>query len=306
VEIGVSLPNLGPIADKAMVERLAREGEELGFASLWVSDHIVLPTRMAPRYPYRAGGIPPFAPDHPLLEPLATLAYVAGLTRRALLGTSVLIIPYRNPVFTAKALATIDVLSGGRLILGAGIGWMEEEFAALGADYPHRGEVTDEYLALMRALWKGGETTFEGRHYRVEGIWSVPRPVRGSIPVWIGGNSPPALRRAARLGDGWHGIRLTPQEVRQARAALGDLLRRHGRSLNGFTLSMRTALEVTDRPLPPTRTPCTGTPEQVAEDVRAYREAGVDHLVLGARGGTLEEVVQNIRRFARDVSPLVR
>ncbi|GBD10412.1 F420-dependent glucose-6-phosphate dehydrogenase 1 [bacterium HR23] len=274
MEFGIVIPNLGPLAGKALVERMAQEVEDLGYSSLWVSDHVVLPSRSAPRYPYRAGGAFPIAPDQPVLEPLATLAYAAGLTRRVRLGVSVLIIPYRNPVLTAKLLATIDVFSEGRVILGAGIGWMEEEFVALGADYRRRAGVTDEYLTLMRALWKGQETTFQGRFYTVKGIWSVPRPAQGSIPIWIGGTSASALRRAARLGDGWHGIRLTPQEVAQTRASLLDALHQEGRTPQGFTLSLRGTLEVTDHPLPPSRSPCTGTPEQIAQDVLAYREAG--------------------------------
>ncbi|MFN3973701.1 MAG: LLM class F420-dependent oxidoreductase [Dehalococcoidia bacterium] len=306
MEFGVVIPNLGPLAGKALVEQVALEAEGLGFSSLWVSDHIVLPTRSAPRYPYRAGGTFPIAPDQPVLEPLATLAYAAALTRRMRLGISVLIIPYRNPVHTAKLLATIDALSGGRLILGAGIGWMEEEFTALGADYTHRARVTEEYLTLMRALWKGQETNFNGRFYRVEGIWCVPRPVHGSIPVWIGGTSTAALRRAARTGEGWHGIRMSPQEVAQAKATLTEELKRLGRDLASFAISLRGTLEVTPQPLPPSRSPCTGTPEQIAEDVSAYRRAGVDHLVLGPRGNTLQEVLGHLRRFARDVLPLVR
>lgn len=305
MEFGIVIPNLGPLAGKALVEQASKEVEDLGYASLWVSDHIVLPTRSAPRYPYRAGGAFPIAPDQPVLEPLATLAYAAALTRRIRLGISVLIIPYRNPVLTAKLLATIDHFSEGRVILGAGIGWMEEEFAALGADYTHRAGVTEEYLALMRALWKGQETTFRGRFYQVREIWSVPPPAHGTIPIWIGGTSPPALRRAARIGDGWHGIRLAPQEVAQARTALHEALRQEGRNPNAFPISLRGTLEVTDRPLPDTRSPCTGTPEQIVADVRAYQQAGVDHLVLGPRGNTLEEALGHIRRFARDVLPHV-
>ncbi|MDW8120130.1 MAG: LLM class F420-dependent oxidoreductase [Chloroflexota bacterium] len=303
MEFGIAIPNMGPVASTALVEEAVSEAEQLGYASLWVSDHIVLPSRSASRYPYRAGGVFPLAPHEPMLEPLATLAYTAALTRRIRLGISVLIIPYRNPVLTAKMLATIDVLSGGRVILGAGIGWLEEEFIALGADYRHRGAVTEEYLMLMRALWQGRETTFHGRFYRVEGIWSVPRPAQGTIPVWIGGTSPAALRRAARWGDGWHGIRLSPPEVAQARQALATALQEQGRSLTGFTISLRCTLQVTESPLPTTRTPCTGTPEQIAADVRAYQEAGVEHLVLGPRGTTREDIRENIRRFARQVLP---
>lgn len=306
MEFGVVIPNLGPLAGKALVEQAAQEVEGLGFSSLWVSDHIVLPTRSAPRYPYRAGGAFPIAPDQPVLEPLATLAYAAALTRRVRLGISVLIIPYRNPVLTAKLLATIDALSGGRVILGAGIGWMEEEFVALGADFAHRAGVTEEYLALMRALWQGQETNFNGRFYQVQGIWCVPRPAQGSIPIWIGGTSPAALRRAARIGDGWHGIRLSPQEVAQAKAILLEELQRMGRNPARFPISLRGTLEVTDSPLPPSRSPCTGTPEQIAEDVQAYQRAGVDHLVLGPRGNTLAEALGHIRRFAQEMLPRVR
>jgi probable F420-dependent oxidoreductase len=204
-------PNAGPIA----VRTLAQRAEALGFDAAWLADHIVIPRKVASAYPYDAKGTSPFDPELPFYEPLSVLSFLAGCTERIRLGMHVLIIPYRPAVYTAKILATLDALSQGRLILGAGTGWMAEEFEALGLDtYAKRGAVTNEYLRLFKELWTKDAPEFRGDFVQVSGIGFQPKPVqRPHPPIWIGGHSGPALRRVALLGDGWMPIGLRPMTL---------------------------------------------------------------------------------------------
>ncbi|MBI4234103.1 MAG: LLM class F420-dependent oxidoreductase [Chloroflexi bacterium] len=302
MHFGVIAPNMGAIASPESLTRIAQETEALGFDVFWVSDHLILPRELRSRYPYSSSGAFPLGPEDNILEPLTVLAYIAAQTQRVRLGVSALIIPYRNPVFTARILTTLDMLSHGRVILGAGVGWMREEFQALQANYEARGALTDEYLQVMRALWTQESPSFQGRYYKMEGIAFHPKPVqKPSIPIWIGGNTPPALRRAARLGDGWHTVRQTPEEVARSREALARYCHEHGRDAQDIEVSLRASLEITDTPPEGQRTPFTGTPEQVLEDTRRYQQVGVSHIAFAPRGRTLDQVLGHVRRFAREV-----
>jgi len=204
VEFGCHLPVFGPAATRAGLLTFAREMERLGYESLWASDHIVIPHTIRSRYPYSDTGQFPLAPDATFLEPLTALAMVAGVTERAKLGTTVLVLPHRHPVLAAKALATLDHLSGGRVILGAGVGWMREEIELLGAPFAERGAWSDEAIRIMRACWRDERTRFHGRFFNFDDIGCFPKPVRGDIPIWMGGHAKPALRRIVALADGWH------------------------------------------------------------------------------------------------------
>jgi probable F420-dependent oxidoreductase len=205
----------GPTASPEALRKLTQQAEAVGFDAVWFADHIVIPRQVQSLYPYAADGASPFDPDQPFYEPLSVLNFLAGCTQRIRLGTHVLIIPYRHPVFTAKILATLDVLSGGRLMLGIGVGWMEEEFQALGVStYAERGAVTNEYLRLFKELWTKDRPHFQGKYCQVWDIGFYPKPVqKPHPPIWIGGHSTPALRRAATLGDGWMPIGLRPQPL---------------------------------------------------------------------------------------------
>lgn len=253
MEFGFSLPGRGPLADPDVVLKLATRADALRYSSLFVTDHIVLPASTAGSvYPYSPSGQFPGGGRQDYLEPLTLLAWLARATRRVRLGTSVLVIPYRHPLATAKMLATLDVLSGGRMILGAGVGWLREEFAALGAPpFEERGAVTDEYLALIRAAWTTDPVSFTGKYCRVQEVHVLPKPRQpGGIPIWIGGHSDAALRRAARLGDGWHPIglrppaQLHPEEYAACVRKLHAWAREAGRDPATITLTFRAPMEV--------------------------------------------------------------
>jgi probable F420-dependent oxidoreductase len=209
MRFGVALPQFGPAARAADVrERIgavAAAADRLGFVVVWTAEHLIFPAAIRTPYPY--GGRAPFDVTDPILDAAATLAYVAALTTRVRLGTAVIVLPYHHPIALAKALATIDVLSNGRLLLGVAGGWLREEFDLLGVPFAERGARTDEYLELITRLWTEERVTFRGRFFALDEAVAFPKPVqRPHPPIWIGGDSPAALRRVARCGDGWMAV----------------------------------------------------------------------------------------------------
>ena len=203
LRLGAKVPNSGPVPFRIGTARMAATLEQAGFESIWTSDHVVFPHEVRSRYPFAADGRITWPVDTDYMEPVVALSAMSSTTSSAELGTSVLILPMRNPIYFAKQAACIDVLSGGRLVLGVGVGWLREEFEALGADFDARGVVLDEWLAIARRCWTGTVEPFEGRHYRLaEAIYTRPTPTRRP-PVLIGGMSRNALERAGRIADGW-------------------------------------------------------------------------------------------------------
>src|SRR6202045_3157678 len=201
MQIGMHLPHAGSQATPALIKRHARHAEDKGFSDVWVSEHIIVPRAQFPRSPL-------------FYDPVLTLTWVAAVTERVRLGTSVLVLPMRHPLPLAKELATLQNLSEGRLILGAGAGWMAAEVAALGAPFREGGRRMDEGIAMMRAVWSQDPVSFPARHIPavVEDMRMLPQPVK-PIPIWIGGSSESALTRAVKLAEGWHGSRLSPEEA---------------------------------------------------------------------------------------------
>ena len=304
MQFGVVLPNMGSIVRPDDLSRLAQRVEDLAYDSLWVSDHVVLPLNIESRYPYSSRGIFPFQAQEDILEPVTAITFLAGATQHIRLGISVLILPYRHPVLNTKMLTTLDVLSGGRTILGVGVGWMSEEFEALDADYEHRGRITDEHIKIFKVLCTQQEPTFEGEYYRVKGIGFSPKPPqKPHPPIWVGGNTGPAMRRAASLGDGWHAVNMRPAQFAEGRDEVFRLRSEYGLETDRFQVSLRTSLQVTAEPLGEGRTPLTGTCRQIEEDIRRYEEAGAEYLVLGPRGANIDEVLSTIERFAEGVMP---
>ena len=211
--------SIGTDPDSAL--ELSRRAEALGFESVWGGEHVLVPKRISSPYPYTEDGEMPGEPETAIPDPLIWLAYVAAAAPTVQLGTCILILPQRNPLILAKELATLDHLSGGRVQLGIGVGWMEEEFNSLGIPWARRGARSDEYVAAMRALWAGPEAEFHGEFVDFEPATCSPRPPRGSIPILVGGDTPAALRRAARLADGYFPGTTDPE-------ALGELIRKLG------------------------------------------------------------------------------
>jgi probable F420-dependent oxidoreductase len=288
LRVGVTLPNYGPLASAPTLVSLARRAEALGFDSVWVADHLVVPCEVASIYPFDPRAEPAPARLDGLVdfyEPLVTLSYLAAATSRVRLGVSVYVVPYRNPVVTAKLIATLDALSGGRVIFGAGVGWLREEFTAVGADARRRGRVTDEYLEVCRRLWRDEIASFTGAHYRLPPVRCGPKPAqRPWPPIWIGGNSDAALQRAVALGDGLHLIDVAPEAIRRRAAELARRLTAAGRSRTGFVLSLRQPVLVSADPRAADR-PLCGSVEKVRRDRAAYADAGIDYLVVSPRRG---------------------
>jgi len=238
MNLGVAVGNLGfsagrliePEAHAALVYRLGDEAERLGFHSVWVGDHLALPRTPSTPYPY-GGGAVMLDPDTSMLDPFAVLAALAGRTERVRLGLGVLVAPYRHPLVSAKLIASIDALSGGRMIVGIGSGWMPEEFAAVGADFEARGPQTDACLRYFTQAFTDGE---------VDGMTVLPKPVqRPRPPIWVGGNAPAAMRRAVTFADGWDAPYADPETLRHGIEALRDLCRQVGRDPSSLGLSVR-------------------------------------------------------------------
>tara|TARA_Y100001947_G_scaffold88169_1_gene74963 strand:+ start:1171 stop:2079 length:909 start_codon:yes stop_codon:yes gene_type:complete len=300
------------MAGPEQLRSVAQRAEDLGYDHVWVSDHIILPKKVDSFYPYAADGVATFRPDEPYYEPLAALNFIAGCTQRVRLGTHVLIIPYRNPVLTAKILSTLDVLSGGRVILGAGVGWMEEEFQAMGLDtYKERGAVTDEYLQLYKELWTKESPSFNGKYYQISDSGFEPKPAqKPHPPVWIGGHTGPAIRRAAKYGDGWMpiGLRppaiLDPEELGGKIARLRKLTVEAGRPEDAVSLTFSTGV-VFDDSAGSSREMMHGGPEQIAADLRQYQDLGVSNFIITFQGATVPELQENMERFSREVMTLI-
>lgn len=298
------------------IDQVSAVADEIGFDTIWVADHVVFPDASAAAHPlrYRANsgrGDDGRTDRHnvrsqdPIFEAITTMSYLAGRTRRCRIGVGVLVIPYRNPLLTAKMLATLDVLSGGRIILAAGVGWLKEAFDALGADYVNRGAVTDEYLDLMRTVWRADDPRFEGRFAQVPpGLRVYPKPAQPSIPIWIGGVSGRALRRAATRGDGWLGVYQSIDATRELHAKLRGLLDQAGRPADEFVFAHRVRFQITDAD--GGDQPCIGNPRRIADGIRRYHESGVDHLVLAPPPGpTTAYLLEQLDRFEHSVRPLI-
>ncbi|MEM2024274.1 MAG: TIGR03619 family F420-dependent LLM class oxidoreductase [Candidatus Caldarchaeum sp.] len=286
---GVCLPNFGKHVSAETVARVAEEAEEMGYDSVWATDHLILPP--SHRYPY--GNI---------LEALTTMAYVSSVTEQVKIGSSVIILPMREPVQVAKALASIDFLSGGRVIAGFGAGWSAEEFQNIGMNFNNRGRRFDEALKLVRTLWRGGEVSFKGRYYSVESGVFEPRPVQpGGPPVWVGGNSEKAFNRAVALADGWHFTGI-PLET------LAQRLHRF-QPKNGFTISGRLTIDFTGKSprltksrLGEDRVILSGNFDYVSDVLEDYLEQGVTYFALYFGDKPADQYVKDMEAFLREVA----
>lgn len=315
--IGFDAPTRGPLAIAPTMVRLVTEGEAMGFGYCTFSDHIVIPKDIHAIYPYSDTGEFPAGGRGDWHEQLTAIAFLAAKTSKLRLVTSVMVVPHRAAVHTAKILSTIDILSGGRLTVGCGAGWLKEEFEAIGAPaFAERGAVTDEYLKAFRELWTKPEPRFEGKYVRFANINFEPKPVqKPHPPLWIGGESEPALRRAARLGDGWYPIGVNPQFPLDTLARykarldrLRGLITDAGRKASDVKLGYRVPRFGKTAPAKTAegdRRLFSGEPKALAEDLRALRELGVDSVDFSFASATVDETLGNMKRFRDEVLSLV-
>ena len=310
---GIYLPTRGPLAEPDAIEEIARGAESMGYATIVVGDHIVFPVQVESEYPYTVDGGFPGRGD--ALEQLSLLAFVAGVTARARLVTSVMILPHRNPLVTAKVLATIDVLSKGRLTVGVGVGWMREEFQALGAaDFEERGRVSDEYLEILKKCWTRDPVAHHGRFYSFDALHCIPHPVQQPHPpIWIGGHSNRSLRRVARHGNGWHPVGATsasplpPSDFRSLLERLKRLTDAEGRDFDSLTIALKAPSYDPGR-IPPghDRLRFTGEPAQIADDLRTYEALGVHEVSFDFRSPPVSQTLDRMQHFMDEVAPLLR
>ncbi|MBI4240350.1 MAG: TIGR03619 family F420-dependent LLM class oxidoreductase [Candidatus Rokubacteria bacterium] len=302
MKFGINLPHFATFPSKDAILRVARRAEELGYDSIWVTDHIGVPEPYVPRF----GAV--------FYEPLSILAYVAAHTSRIRLGTSVLILPYRNPLFVAKAIATIDQLSDGRVIFGVGTGWCQEEFEALSVPFRERGARATESLRIMKTIWTSDRPAFDGKYHRFSKVSFLPRPRQAPHPpIWVGGKSEGAMRRAAELGDGWHPNFSTPDELAVAIPTFQKFAREYGRDPSALTICLRGHVQIHDRREAWTeKYPMTASVDYIVKSLQRYREVGVSYMNLDLFYGlpelgreTLDSVLRTMERFQAEIAPQV-
>ena len=313
MQFGLSIPHRGPLANPQAIRAIADNAEALGYGVLTISDHIVVPRRIDSKYPYSPDGGWSGGADGMCFEQLSLLNYVAGITSRARLLTSITVIPHREPIFTAKALATADQLSGGRVELGIGTGWMREEFELLQTPpFMERGAVTDEYVRAFKTLWTEENPSFDGAYTRFKDIFFQPKPVQpGGPKIWVGGESGRALRRLATLGDVWYPIAggnpkapldtlgaydAALAKLRQAAEKAGRDPATIGLAYNAMGHNERESESAEGG-----RMLMTGSATARADDAAALAERGVSTIVVNVAAGTLERALEKQETFARDV-----
>ena len=298
MKLGICLPHYGRAIDTGRLLEVVDHVEEAGLDSIWVTDHVIVPRDTALIY------------RDDMLDPLAVLPWLAGVTRRVLLGTSVVVLPYRSPVPVAKLLASVDVLSGGRLVFGAAVGWLEGEFDALGVPFKERGSRTDEALELIRALWTQETPEVTTARHALHGVKASPMPLqRPRPPILVGGSTEAAFRRVARLGDGWHASSCSPQAFRAGAGSVASLWKEAGREgAPLLTLRVPILLEgvhraAVDPALLGARHRLAGGVQAVLKDLRAYQAAGCSHVALEVSYGTYPSILDTIDVVAEEIAP---
>src|SRR5581483_3961620 len=296
MQFGVWIPTCRHLAAPEVIHRAVTRAEQLGYDSVWASDHVIVPDVALERI------------GAAIYDPLITLAVAAGATRKVLLGTTVLIVPYRNPVVTAKMISTLDALSNGRVVLGIGAGWLAEESAALNVPFEARGPMTDEYLAAMRELWTSEAPKFAGQYTQFSDLRFEPKPVqKPHPPIWVGGHARASLRRAAQIGDAWHPINRPVDALRAGKAEIGRLCEARGREVPP-AVTLRNDVRVLragEAAPPPLHggVVVAGEPAALAGRVRELQAAGVEHLVLEFLSPDPDDLDRQMEWFAEAVRP---
>jgi probable F420-dependent oxidoreductase len=306
---GLDVGIYGAQANPSTVLKLAQLAETAGFESIWLADHVAFPVSFKSEYPYSAAGAFPTKLDDPLLEPVATMGVLVGATKHVRIGTAALIMPYRNPVLLARMLVTLDQFSGGRIILGAGVGWLEEEFKVLGAaDFKKRGRVTDEYLEIFKAISKGGEVGYQGQTYAFEPVFSNPGSVqRPHPPIMIGGLSDAALRRVVRHGNGWLAVTAGSDKLAERIVTLKRFAEEGGRRYEDLALLFKIFLGIGEpkRSRFDAREPGTGSASEIIDDLKRIFACGVTRIIVRYRGDSAAELERQIDRFVTEIVPKV-
>ena len=295
MKVGVWIPSVRRMASRNTIRASILQAERLGYDSLWTIDHVISPVANAEQF-----GL--------LYDPLIVMALAAGITERIQIGVSVLVLPYRHGVLTAKMVASLDDLSGGRIILGVGAGWNAEESRILGLPFEERGPMTDEYIKIMRELWTNPSAQFDGAYTSFSDVEFRPLPAQqGGPPIWVGGSSRAALRRTAEHGDAWHPINRTPAQLRVGKADILKLCERFGRATPPeLTLRIDVRIVLDDQPYPkPAHAGhmLVGSPSEIVEQIEELREIGIEHLSLEFVGRDFEDFTAQVDAFAEQVRP---
>jgi probable F420-dependent oxidoreductase len=284
LQFGANIFGVGALAEPTALADVARLAEDLGYHSVFVADHVVMPRALGSKYPYSRDGSFPYDPDRDWLDPMVALGFLAARTTTIRIGTSITVLPMRHPIITAKQVATADHLSGGRVIFGVGVGWMAEEFALLGESFHDRGRRMDEYLRLVRTLWTEKNPTFAGQYFQVKDCAITPKPVqKPHVPIWVGGDSPVALRRAAQLGDGWHSAGTSLADLPGKLRILDEALATAGRARRDIAVS------------------AFPTDRFTVDLVRAFAAQGVDHVMVPAFSFEVDKVKRRLEQIATEI-----
>ena len=317
MKLGVFLPVSGKVAAGGgeVLAEAGQEAESLGIDSVWAAERIVQPWEMKTKYPYKeddqwAKFVPP---DSPFLEPMIALTYLAAVTKKVELGVSVAVLPYRQPLHFARIFTSIDNLSKGRFILGAGVGWMMEEFNSLGVDFHKRGAMGNEFLEILNKLWTtpGNRPEFHGKHYNFDAVAVSPAPVRKPrFPIWTGGESPAAQKRAAKYADSWFSyfVKISADELGAKFKEVQELTKTVGRdsSLGPVKLCCCRPVDITDKPVEQNPHDLVGTPDQLIAALKKFKNIGVEHMALQFIVGKYPERRKKIERFAKEVLPALK
>jgi probable F420-dependent oxidoreductase len=284
MDIGYFGIGIGALTTSEWLRPVAMAAERLGFASIWAPEHVVLLEKYSSKYPYSTGEFP-MPTDTPFADPFTTLAFVAACTNKIKLATGICLVPEHNPLVLAKTVATLDRLSGGRFILGVGIGWLAEEFQALGISFERRAQRTREYIEVMRKLWTEPKSSYSGEFVSFPEVQSFPKPYNRTVPVWFGGETAPALRRVAEYGDGWIGFNLLPDEAGAKINRIEEILKANGRKRSDVHLAVS-----------PYTKPIT------RDDLKRYRDVGADQVVLLSwrPAPSVNDLVQRMEEMARE------
>ncbi|MBI3744105.1 MAG: LLM class flavin-dependent oxidoreductase [Chloroflexi bacterium] len=302
MKFGIAIPSYRIDGDTAFMTVAAQAADDLGYHSIWFADHLAIPDDY----------LDYLGPEW--FEPIITASYLAAKTKRVKVGWDVIIVPYRNPVILAKMIATLDVMCQGRVIFAGAGGYVPGEFAGLGLDFAKRGEMTDEYLRVLKEIWTAEDPKFSGKYFNFDGIKASPKPLqKPHPPVWIGGNAPPAIRRAALMGDGWHPLYPPVEEMKRGIAEIKRL--RGKRGLDGYTISYSGSHVLLDGLLDGVELPermrgsgFQGSPERIAARFNELAEVGVQHAMIRFPHQFLgrDQFMRQLERFIKDVVPLVK